>query len=492
MRQVLGAAAIVLVTAAFLFVTAAPALAQYFDSGSTGADGAFNPSCTPTPCTVTVTLPANGTFNYTTVSVASGITVKYASNAANTPVFILAQGNVTITGTIDISGAGGAPGFYGFMLSSNRGLGGPGGFHGGNGSNGLAVVDGGSGLGPGGGAGGPLYGGGYRTGGGGGYLTAGSPWNPGQTGAGGPFGTPTLQPLVGGSGGGGGAGSFPITTAGGGGGGGGAILIAAGTSTTPATITVSGSILAKGGASDQGGYGYVGGGSGSGGAVRLVAQTITGAGTINLTGGQGIVGTGNSAGGYGRLRLEAVTNTVTFTIPSMPSPNPPPPGSLISSAPQPLAVTLSNAPTLTITSIGGISAPATLTGSYSNPDFVLPSGTGSATVNFAASNIPLATTLSVTVRGQQGAQFSSTTSTGLAGTVASSTASASVSIPTSQPSVVTATATFTLVAGLWGAGPFYAEGELVDRVRVTAAAGGVSDVVYLTRSGREIRLGAIR
>lgn len=29
----------------------ASAIAQTFDSGSTGADGVFNPTCTPTPCT---------------------------------------------------------------------------------------------------------------------------------------------------------------------------------------------------------------------------------------------------------------------------------------------------------------------------------------------------------------------------------------------------------------------------------------------------------
>ncbi len=48
-----------------ILLIAAPVLAGTFNSGSTGADGAFNPTCTPTPCTVTVALPASGIFNFT-------------------------------------------------------------------------------------------------------------------------------------------------------------------------------------------------------------------------------------------------------------------------------------------------------------------------------------------------------------------------------------------------------------------------------------------
>ena len=73
---------------------ATPALAQTFNSGSTGADGAFNPSCTPPPCTVTVTLPPTGVFNLTTINVPANITVKFTKNADNTPVTMLASGNV--------------------------------------------------------------------------------------------------------------------------------------------------------------------------------------------------------------------------------------------------------------------------------------------------------------------------------------------------------------------------------------------------------------
>jgi len=70
----------------------APALAQTFNSGSTGADGPFNPTCAPTPCTATIALPVSGTFNFTTISVNSGITVKFHPNANHTPVTMLASG----------------------------------------------------------------------------------------------------------------------------------------------------------------------------------------------------------------------------------------------------------------------------------------------------------------------------------------------------------------------------------------------------------------
>jgi hypothetical protein len=50
--------------------------------------------------------------------------------------------------------------------------------------------------------------------------------------------------------------------------------------------------------------------------------------------------------------------------------------------------------------------------------------------------------------------------------------------------VIIATATFVL-ADL-GGGPVYADGALVERVRVSATATGLSRVSYLTRAGREV------
>src|SRR3990172_11078991 len=83
--------------------------AQSFSSGSTGADGAFTPTCTPTPCTVTVPLPPSGVFHFTTISIPTNVTVAFTRNAANTPAILLATGTVTISGTIDVSGSNGSP-----------------------------------------------------------------------------------------------------------------------------------------------------------------------------------------------------------------------------------------------------------------------------------------------------------------------------------------------------------------------------------------------
>jgi hypothetical protein len=469
-------------------VTLAPptaASAQYFDSGSTGADGAFSASCTPTPCTVTVTLPAGGVFHYTTYNVPAGITVKYGRNAANTSVTILATGDVTISGTIDVSGEPGATGAAsGMQLGPNRGRGGPGGFDGGNGA-GLAGSRGGNGLGPGGGTGGEPGGGGYKGGGGGGYLTAGQTGVATGGAGGSAYGTPTLVPLLGGSGGGGGAGAFPLTTGGGGGGGGGALLIASGTSAAPRTITLAGSIKAKGGQGAIGG-GWFGsppalGGSGSGGALRLIAHTIAGTGSVDVSGGSnGFAGNG----GFGRIRLEAASLTATLSFPGSP-----PPAVATVTTPA-LSPAVPNHPTLTITSIAGVSAPSTLTGSFATPDFTLPAGTSNPTVSFAASNIPLGTTLSVTVKGHNQGLISTATSSGLSGTLASSTASASVTIPTDQPCVISATASFTVIAG--AGGPLYAGGERVERVRVVTRPDGGSDVTYVTASGRELLVAVVR
>jgi len=178
-------------------------------------------------------------------------------------------------------------------------------------------------------------------------------------------------------------------------------------------------------------------------------------------------------GSVGRIRVEAYTNTATINFAQAPS------------LAQPGVVALPNAPALMIASVAGVAAPAALTGSFAAPDITLPTGTANPmAIALSAANIPLGTTVAVTVKPQNGAA-SSATSTPLSGTLGASTASASLTIPTNQPSVLSASATFTL-ASLPGAGPLYADGEEVEQVRVAAILGGPSQVVYITTSGREI------
>ena len=435
------------------------AMAQTFNSGSTGADGPFSPTAT-----TTLTLPSSGAFNFTTVNIPSGVTVRFTKNAANTPVTILASGDVTIAGTIDVSGSPGGIGSSQTLLAPSGGSGGPGGFSGGSGSNGIASTTGGAGLGPGGGSGNAP---GVAYDGGGGFGTAGSsPCGPPGTGP--AYGTATLLPLIGGSGGGGAGVTGFGPTGGGGGGGGGAIVIAA-----SGTITLTGSILAKGGAGGAPNGGPDGGGGGSGGAVRLVATTITGSGAIDARGAAG--GTGcDGVGGFGRVRVEAFTNTAAVNFNGVQP-------SVIT---QPTTVTLTNTPTLAITQIAGVAAPAAPGGSFASPDITLPAGTTSpVAVTIAGANIPVGTMVTVTAKGQVGS--SSSTSATLSGSLSSSTASASVTIPTNEPSIISASASFTLTASS-GGGPVYAEGEEVERVRVSASLGGATQVAYITKSGREI------
>jgi hypothetical protein len=449
-----------LVAAGFLLLAPSGVGAQTFNSGSTGADGPFNPTTS-----TTLTLPPSGVFNFTTINIPSGVTVTFTRNAANTPVILLATGNVTINGTIDVNAQPAA-------AFGRPGRGGPGGFDGGAGADGVTTGGGGAGLGAGGGAGGSTAGSG---GGGGGFGTAGTSGSGSGGVAGAAYGSPALRPILGGSGGGGGATVAASASGGGGGGGGGAILIASSTSiavNSGSTIRADGT---NGGDSCGQSANCGAGGGGSGGAIRLIAPTISGNGQLLARGGTYGYPYNAGTGASGRIRVEATTLTYTgVTTPVATSSFPqavfPPAGQ----------------PNLSIASAGGITAPATPGGSFlAAPDILLPTGTTNpVAVALTASNIPLGTVIQVTATPQSGSKTTAVSS-GLAGTVASSTATASINLSLAQTNVLTATATFPLVASA-GNGPIYAEGEEVTHVRVAAVLGGASRVTYLTRSGREV------
>lgn len=259
-------------------LTGHAALAQSFNSGSTGAYGPMNITSN-----TTLNLPPDGIFHCTTIFITNGATLKFNRNVLNTPVYLLATSNVSIFGTIDVSGISG--------LLPNGGLGGPGGFNGGEG--GFDVFPGGDGQGPGGGRGRTSLGGPGDPGAGG-YATKSTYSS--STNHGAAYGSPLLIPLVGGSGGGGNNGT-PGVAGGGGGGGGGALLIA---SSTRITLVGPGAIYANGG-TPAGGVGYA-----SGGAVRLVApvvaSTVPGQGAVQALGG-------GSVGGEGRIRIDTTDRT---------------------------------------------------------------------------------------------------------------------------------------------------------------------------------------
>lgn len=231
-----------------------------FSSGSTGAAGELNITGT-----VTLDLPPDGVLHCTTVNIADDAVVTFNRNAANTPVYLLATGPVTIAGDIYLDGGDG-------QTWGQGGAGGPGGFDGGNTTPTLQP-----GQGPGATRAGLRHPASHATFGDGAALPP-------------TYGDPLGLTLVGGSGGG--AGHFDQANRGGGGGGG-AIMIASSQS-----IHHTGAIYARGG---QGGTGIEN--NGSGGAIRLVAPSVTGNGRLWVESKE------RWARGVGRVRIDSLNRT---------------------------------------------------------------------------------------------------------------------------------------------------------------------------------------
>ncbi len=442
-------------TVAFPLLWAQAALGQAFSSGSTGADGPLNVAGV-----VNITVRPGGVYNYTTVTIGINSTLNFLPGPDNSPVTMLATGDVTLNagGVISVGGSNG----QGATLNPTvGGPGGPGGFAGGNG--GVSPNFAAAGQGPGGGL--PLFG------------------FPGAAQAG-SYGAPdafvTLIPLFGGSGGAGGA----TTNAASGGGGGGALLIASST-----RINNDGQIRANGGNSGSG-TGAVcvnaSASAGSGGAIRLVAPQILGTGTVRAIGG--LPCAGGTPGGDGRIRLEATA--LDFTGSAVPVPS----TSLMAGPVSPVGnPVLANVPTLAIASIGGQALPPTTGASYFVPDVTLPLGTANPVpVALSATNTPVGGTTAITVRLlPQSGSPTNVPATNHLGTFASSTASADVTFPVGRVSVVQAIASFTLTGQTASLFPLI-DGEPVERVMVAASPGAPSTVSLVTQSGKEVRLDQLR
>lgn len=373
---------------------------QLFTSGSTGQDGALdfctNPPAQGTtivfnPATLTPALSPRAAqiYNFTTICIPAGITVMLSGQILNGPVWWLSQGNVTINGTLDLSGQKGND------ESSDTGLRtpsipGPGGYSGGTGTftSGTTTSPAQPGNGPGGGA---------------------------ILGNGGTFsGNSFLVPLVGGSGGAGInpciASAFSVGPTGGAGGG--ALVLASSSS-----ITVNGSINANGG---NGGVGDAGantivcsntGGGGSGGAIRLVANTIGGSGTLSVAGGNGGQGTS------GATRLEAFTLNFTGSF-SGPFTEGAPASVFLPTIP----------PTLQVTSVNGVTLTQPTSGSLQTPDATINSATP-VTITIQTTGIPPGTVLTLLVYGASNGSTQAVQTTALQGTLQSATASASAIFP---------------------------------------------------------------
>jgi hypothetical protein len=406
----------------FVFFLSVSAQAQTFTSGSTGADGALD----LTSGNQTVQLPESGVLNYTTVNIPAGRTLTFRRNSRNTPVYILAQGNVTIAGTINVN-AGSDP-----DTPANGRTPGPGGFYGG-------ASDGDPGFGP-----------------GGGHINPNNIFDPSANGSW--VGPLSLVPIIGGSGGA----NSPCCSGGLGGGGGGAIVIASSTS-----IIVTGS-------SPNGIYANGGGGSttfaddGSGGAIRLVANSI------NISGQLLAVGNCNPLCD-GVIRLEAPSGALTFTGTSNPA--------AVLSPINPVVVS-STPPFLTIVSIGGFAVPPYAGQRFDTVDLLLPNQlTDPITVVVQGNNIPVGTPVSIGI--VNGSPNATTTPDTLQGTFESSTASPTISnLNRTAVTYLLASATFDPPPP---SAPFNQKGaNYVDKVRVESLVGAKPKFVFLRKDGTVI------
>ena len=399
MRRQLPAVALAIA----LIAAAPPAWGQVFDSGSDGSDGAFAPMTD-----TTVALPDDGILNYTTVTIPKGVNITFARNRANTPVYILATGDVLISGNIDVSGKAGltVAGLHGFSYVG--GLGGPGGSDGGSVGFGNSA-----GFGPGPGL--ENNNGGHQAGGGGSSPINGGGGGSccycgGNGGGGGPWADIGMFYLHGGSGGGA-ANGVP------GGGGGGAILVASSTE-----IVLDGTIQARGGAAWKSGHG--GGGGGGGGSIRIAAPKISGSGNMTATDANSNCGGGCNpgCGGDGVVRME--TYDLTGEVQANSSP-----GAIISLPEKGFPYAVDERPRLEITQVG-VKTPNIADYSdhtHTQPGVKVPTGQ-EITIEVSAQYVPLGTKVQLILNTQGQGRFTTET-VGLAGTLAESTATGKLTIP---------------------------------------------------------------
>jgi hypothetical protein len=304
----------------------------------------------PGPRNVTVTNPFGSTSIVITVSAASGqmdlvvasgqtvrlsgtnvygnVTVSTGGRIVGTgtaPLAIIATGNITLRGTIDVSGITGLDGLSDAGTGGAAGPGGGGGGGGGDGNDTTPAPGGAgspagaagaapSGLGtPGGNGGGDGAGAGGASqcgpGGGGGALGGAGGAGGGDLGigTGGAGGVPGAGSQFGGGTGGGGGSTCGTNGGGGGGGGGGALILQV---ALGGTIRIEGRIDANGGSGGDGFNGTGGGGGGSGGLVEITAPggTIILDDTISARGGVGggaDFGDGGGGGSGGVVLLDA-------------------------------------------------------------------------------------------------------------------------------------------------------------------------------------------
>ena len=379
---------------------------QNFSSGSTGADGALDFS-NLAPGTIVEFNPdsfnprldpdRDNVYHFTTINVPAGVTVKLTARYLNGPVYWLATGAVQINGTLDLNGQNGQNSSA--LINSGArfpSIPGAGGFGGGFGAFGSALPQ--IGNGPGGGL---LATRGDHNGGSAGHASS-SACSDVQAPA---YGNAFLVPLVGGSGGAGGH------SGAGGGAGGGAILIASSIS-----ISVNGSVEAIGGkGGDFSDVFRVKGGAGSGGSIRLVAPILSGTGTVNVSGGPNP--NGGLCGSNGRIRMEAFQHGLSIVMA----------GGGQRSFPNALSIPSTPPSSVRVVSIAGVALPPNPTGSFELPDVNIDASAATSVI-IEGRFVPVGTIVRLHLVSEDGAD-QIVDSAPLAGTLAQSSATASVVFP---------------------------------------------------------------
>ena len=135
--------------------------------------------------------------------------------------------------------------------------------------------------------------------------------------------------------------------------------------------------------------------------------------------------------------------------------------------------------------MAGSTVPASPTGEN---DVILPSSIiNPVTVEFAATGVPLGSTIELTVTPVAGTATTST-STGLVGTVASSSASAQATLPDGA-SVLLASVSFAVTTTTASLFTPFTNGEMVALVELRSTlGGGPSSMKLTTQSGRIIEV----
>lgn len=453
------------------------------NSGSTGADGAFNPTANTV---INMADHPDGIYQFTSVKIPSGVMVSFIPNSANTPVVWLVQGNCVINGIVDIGGKDGA-GIQG-------GPAGVGGFPGGNGGGGGAPP--GDGQGPGGGPAGYAN---STLAGNASFATNGAaPWTNylngcgislNQPTAGERYGNHLLLPLIGGSGGGG---TVEIRQTGlgyGGGGGGGAIMIAANQ-----FIEINGRIACIGGSGGNSGDVRRYGGGGSGGAIRIVSQEVRGTGQLDVSEGRAFYNCGfgydyPSPASPGFIRFDSFVNVFAGTA-----------NGVVTRGFQSVIIPPANqAVSLAIQSVAGFAVAISPTGSPIAPDVSVPGNQQNpVAIVVRCGNIQLNTEIIVEIKPANGPTVRAVGMNNQ-GTKASSTATVTVNMPrgggTIQAKAVSGIAG-SLGASLNNGEKFrqYAQtglttdAELFAKMEITATLGHGQEIAYITQSGKRFVL----